>query len=645
MINLIPEPKNNIEAVVFPLLKKLQKFLFSKTYWKFAGTAIAVIILYKLLNIIGLILAIVLVYYLYFKKKKNVSAEDDDELDLLGDARWAKPKDFLIGIGTNQNPKPILYTKAGHPESGDLVLGEVVVPTGDKKKPYASDFISLTGEGHILTVASTGSGKGTNVVIPNLFIYKQPVIVLDPKGENFIKTHHYREKIWNQEICLIDPFGEVSKEIEAKIEELKRYSGNLGIDEALSYFQKLLPKTKNYGSYLKGFNPLQVIEDLYAQKKYDEIIDEADVIADMIVVRSANEKDPHWNDKAKSLIRGMILFVTFAELCQEDRDKYPLNLPTVKRLIGDTFSSAQKIEKFVEFCKENEFLLSVADTILLIAEQERGSVLSTVLRHMDFLNSKNVQDSLSRNDFQLDDIRIHPKTIYLVIPANKISSYNRLARLWIATIKSSLERINDGYRDSRPVLFMLDEVAQLGRMEPIKQAVSLSRSYGIKLWFIFQDIAQMKNSYPDDEWRTFFSNTRAQQFFGVSASDIETQEFVSKASGQQTIAFVTQSYSEGTSRGSSYGSNSSNSEGGGSYGSSSSYSSGTSQNYSINQQIQARALVNADEVPRLTHDKIIIFSISKYPIQASKSPYYELNSFKARYPFELEADVMKSLKL
>lgn len=644
MINLIPEPKNNIEAIVFPLLRKLQNFLFSKAYWKFAGTVIAVILLYKLLNIVGLILAVVLVYYLYFKNKKN-ALNDDDELDFLGDARWAKPKDFLIGTGTPQNPKPILYSKTGHPESGDLILGEVIVPTNDKKKTYVNDLISLTGEGHILTVASTGAGKGTNVVIPNLFIYKQPVIVLDPKGENFIKTHYFREKNWRQEICLVDPFGEVPKEIEAKIEELKRYSGNQGVDEAISYFKDLLPKTKSYGQYLKGFNPLQVIEDLYTQKKYDEIIDEADVIADMIVVRATNEKDPHWNDKAKSLIRGIILFITFSDYCQKKRSTYPLNLSTVKRVIGDTFSSNEKRDSFIQLCRMNEFLHGVADTVTLIAEQERGSVLSTVLRHMDFLNSKNVQDSLSRNDFQLDDIRIHPKTIYLVIPASKITSYSRLARLWIATIKSSLERINDGYRDTRPVLFMLDEVAQLGRMEPLKQAVSLSRSYGMKLWFIFQDIAQMKNSYPDDEWRTFFSNTKVQQFFGVSASDIETQEFVSKASGQQTIAFVTQSYSEGTSRGASYGSNSSNSEGGGSYGSNSNYSSGSSQNYSLNQQIQARALVNPDEVPRLTHEKIIIFSISRYPIQASKLPYYEMHSFIKRYPFELDLGVMKGLKL
>jgi type IV secretion system protein VirD4 len=263
------------------------------------------------------------------------------------------------------------------------------------------------------------------------------------------------------------------------------------------------------------------------------------------------------------------------------------------------------------------------------------------LRHLDFLNSKNVQDSLNRNDFQLDDIRINPKTIYLVLPANKITSYNRLARLWISSIKSSLERINDGYRESRPVLFMLDEVAQLGRMEPLVNAISLSRSYGIKLWLIFQDVAQMKVAYPNEEWRTFFSNTKAQQFFGISSTDTDTCKFVSEIAGQTTITFNTESYSEGTNSGgssnygySSGGESSSSSSGGGT-------SSGQSKTYSINQQVQARPLVNPNEVAQITIDHILIFGVTKFPIMAKKMPYYNSKLYIKRYPFLLDPATYK----
>ena len=579
-----------------------------------------------------LVLVGVAIYFAFFRNRGGQQVQED--LDTLGNARWARFDDLIMGRGSLDNPKPCLLSFNARGQSL-IVLGKMLFPPDKKRQPPKEDYVVLADEGHILTVAQTGAGKGVNVVIPNVLGYEHSVIVLDPKGENFIKTHFFRENQRNQEICLIDPFGEVAREIEALIPKIQRtYSPQT--EEGVQFFKKLHTQTSTYGQYLKGFNPLQVIEDLLEKKEYDQILDEANVIADMIVVTTPNDKDPHWNEKAKSFIRGFIMALTFAEHCQEDREKYPLTLVAVKDLLEDAFSSPERMNKFMKICRDQDNLKSVASTIGMIAETERGSVLSTILRHLDFLNSKNVQDSLTRNDFQLDDIRVYPKTIYLVLPANKMSSYNRLARLWIASIKSSLERINDGYRETRPVLFMLDEIAQLGRMEPLVSAVSLSRSYGLKLWMIFQDVAQMKVAYPNEEWRTFFANTKAQQFFGISSTDTDTCKFVSDAAGQTTVSFITQSYSEGTNRGSStnYGS-SSGEQSSSSYGSGS--SSGNSQTHSVNQQVQARPLILPNEVSQVTIDHILIFGATKFPIMAEKMPYFETPSFNMRYPMQLDA--------
>jgi type IV secretion system protein VirD4 len=583
-----------------------------------------------------LVLVGVAIYFAFFRNKGKAQAEED--LDILGNARWARFEDLVIGLGTPQRPQSCLLTWEPEDKS-QILLGKVMTPSSNKdkkKQPLEENYIISTNEGHVLTIAQTGAGKGTNVVIPNVLWYGHSIIVLDPKGENFIKTHFFRENHKGQEICLIDPFGEVAREVGAIITRLQG-TNHPQVDEATRYFKELQTRTSTYGQYLKGFNPLQVIEDLLEKQDYDQIIDEANVIADMIVVTTPNDKDPHWNEKAKSFIRGFIMAITFAEMCQEDRKTYPLTLVAVKDLLEDTFSSTERMNKFMKMCKDQENLKSVASTIGMIAENERGSVLSTILRHLDFLNSKNVKDSLTRNDFQLDDIRVHPKTIYLVLPANKISSYNRLARLWISSIKSSLERINDGFREKRPVLFMLDEVAQLGRMEPLVSAISLSRSYGLKLWMIFQDVAQMKVAYPNEEWRTFFSNTKAQQFFGISSTDTDTCKFVSDAAGQTTVSFATQSYSEGTNRGSSsnYGYSSGSGQGSSSSGGGS--SSGTSQTYSINQQVQARPLVQPNEVSQITIDHILIFGVTKFPIMAQQMPYFRSSLFGNRYPVQLDA--------
>lgn len=48
-----------------------------------------------------------------------------------------------------------------------------------------------------------------------------------------------------------------------------------------------------------------------------------------------------------------------------------------------------------------------------------------------------------------------------------------------------------------PVLFMLDEFAQLGPMPVIENNLALMRGYGLKLWPVFQDLAQAKALYKE----------------------------------------------------------------------------------------------------------------------------------------------------
>jgi type IV secretion system protein VirD4 len=46
-------------------------------------------------------------------------------------------------------------------------------------------LLRYSGDGHLVTVAPTRSGKGVGIVIPNLLTYPGPIVVTDPKGENY----------------------------------------------------------------------------------------------------------------------------------------------------------------------------------------------------------------------------------------------------------------------------------------------------------------------------------------------------------------------------------------------------------------------------------------------------------------------------
>ncbi len=479
-----------------------------------------------------------------------------------GSARWALPRDLekrgLLAQTLTGDRYVLGRWRDAVPSAG---RGRATFPAKRRGQvhPAITTGCKLQGQGggiddgHVITVAGTGAGKGVAVVKPNLMTYAGSVVVLDPKGENFAATVEARRRLGNR-VFLVDPFGIGAADGGAK--------------------------------YTARFNPLQTIAEAHAAGRHGDVFDEAAVIADMVVVTREGEKESHFNDKAKSFIKTAILFVTYAPPYQ-DREKFPLTLTTVKDCILRWFQSPETIKVFVEVCRTTPHLESAASEISMVAGEERASVLSTVQRHTEFLNAPNVRESLSASDFSLADLKQQRMSIYLVLPATKLAAYNRLARVWLGALLQAVMR--DVSTPRHRVLFMLDEMAQLGTMEPLVQAVSLARGYGVDLWMLFQDINQMRGAY-GDRWQTFFGNAKYQQFFGVR--DLETAKYVSELLGKSTIDVNQISKSSGAD--------------------------GTEGAKTTTGVKMARELLQPNEVMQLPDDEVLVFVPQLPPIRARK---------------------------
>src|SRR5262249_19831800 len=73
----------------------------------------------------------------------------------------------------------------------------------------AKEALTYGGDGHLMTVAPTGAGKGVGLIIPALLTHPGSVIVTDIKGENYQVTARYRRAL-GQQVVVLDPFGLVS---------------------------------------------------------------------------------------------------------------------------------------------------------------------------------------------------------------------------------------------------------------------------------------------------------------------------------------------------------------------------------------------------------------------------------------------------
>jgi type IV secretory pathway TraG/TraD family ATPase VirD4 len=110
---------------------------------------------------------------------------------------------------------------------------------------------------------------------------------------------------------------------------------------------------------------------------HPDVVGRAGTLADMLVVRTGFESEPHWNDATWDLLRGFLVYV--AGLTAEDRHmaelRALLTLPEepFAALLAETLAAPER--------GGQPLVSRAAATHLGRAERERSSVLSTAQRH------------------------------------------------------------------------------------------------------------------------------------------------------------------------------------------------------------------------------------------------------------------------
>jgi type IV secretory pathway TraG/TraD family ATPase VirD4 len=131
---------------------------------------------------------------------------------------------------------------------------------------------------HIVTMATTRSGKGLSCIIPNLLTWPGSALVIDPKGENAAVTARARRQL-GQSVHIVDPF---------KLLETERPHG-LGLDPAKFPRHRLNP--------LAEINP----DDI-------EAVEQVRNLAAALVMISPHA-NPFWDNASRVILAGVIAHV------------------------------------------------------------------------------------------------------------------------------------------------------------------------------------------------------------------------------------------------------------------------------------------------------------------------------------------------
>ncbi|GJL72574.1 MAG: hypothetical protein NMNS01_17730 [Nitrosomonas sp.] len=349
-----------------------------------------------------------------------------------------------------------------------------------RQKLSLANAVRYSGDGHLITFAPTGAGKGVSTIIPTLLSYPGSTIVIDPKGENFLVTARYRSEI-GQKVYVLDPFKIVTP------------------------CTKYINKNKSIEFVEINSSSLNPLDFLIGLDQLDD--SESQTIAVSLAERSGS--NAFWDNLATLLLTGLIQLV----VTSSDLPKSKKTLSTVVDILFmDNFD--EYIHDIVRYKNIDIFSKRALEGYLSAGVRKtRHEILSFARGYLGSLTTESIRHSISQTTIDLDElVSGGAVTVYIVFPASKLESYSKLLRVWVTVlIRVILTRKNAPKMNT---LFLLDECAQLGELEQLRTAVTLLRGYGLQAWMFFQDLSQIKERYHD--WENIVNNCAVLQSFGLS---------------------------------------------------------------------------------------------------------------------------------
>ncbi|MDK9720981.1 MAG: type IV secretory system conjugative DNA transfer family protein [Rhodospirillales bacterium] len=331
------------------------------------------------------------------------------------------------------------------------------------------------GEGHLLTLGSTGSGKGVSCVIPTLLSYSGPVVVVDPKGEAAKLTAGYRRDILGQKTLIIDPWRLVTERTHA-------------------------------------LNPLDAV-DMNNTGYYEA----AQALAGLIIATDSGEQniDPHWNTRARQIVTCLLMLIA---------KHFPAHLRNLEMLSRIFSLPPQEFAKLMVAADRSPVpeIARMSGQVLMAADKERSSIFSSALRGLGPWSSSFLLPAIDHSDVQMEEIiEGAPSSIFFVIPPQNLRTHGGVVSVWIGTILNALLKRTPGQNLPRTLL-ILDEAAQLGYLPQVPLFYSLARGFGVRVWTIWQSAAQLKTTYPAD-YENLIDQCHVLQAFGITNSRMAHQ--------------------------------------------------------------------------------------------------------------------------
>jgi type IV secretion system protein VirD4 len=185
----------------------------------------------------------------------------------------------------------------------------------------------------------------------------------------------------------------------------------------------------------------------------------------------------------------------------------------------------------------SKFTVDSFNKYIALPEKTAQSALLDLQRATSIFQNEQILASTMVSDIDIRALQRKPMSIYLAPNVADMTLLMPLLRLIIQQTLDQLVLNHDA--KARPVLFLLDEFRQLGKMNEIVSKLPFVAGYNIKMSFIIQDLKSLDEIYGESTRQSMLANCGYQLVLG--ANDQATADYVSKALGKTTVHYETTS--------------------------------------------------------------------------------------------------------
>lgn len=424
--------------------------------------------------------------------------------------------------------------------------------------------IHFTPDCHVLIVGASGTGKTVCWVEPTVQILselktKPSLFITDPKGEIF---SHHSLKLKNQgyDVLLLDLTQPYASKRWNPLENIYlQWQKRLHMEENI--LKHTNDPIKNYPDLLKGgdinsnewyefegraFGTLRetLIEvDVEKQKIKDDCMESLNDIASAIVPSDPDPKNKQWTDGARDYFEACLVAML------EDSENEALGMTKEKYNFFNAFKIAMNKDDDYEvvkgyfsgrdpLSKSKELSTNITQTKATVT---RDGYMSSLTTNLSIFSDNGICFLTSANDIHFTEFDERPTAFFIKIPDERATRY-KLASVCISQAYKEFvqkARANEHITEDkmahlkRPLFYVLDEFANMPKIEGLNRIITVARSRWIFLCMAIQSYSQLDDVYGKEVAEIVRGQCRATLFYGTP--DLKTREEFSKELGNHTI--------------------------------------------------------------------------------------------------------------